>query len=247
MTNATSLSKTLMATVRLFLLAFVVLIGGIVSTSYAGMSDPEYTGNTTSTGSDSSSSSKDDDCGGSKTAVDTLKAFSKSDVAFLSNSNAQAIETQVTNAKEFAKNPKKYYTTDLWCLNDIVLYFDVINKLIAAESLIAAAITAAISSFATAVCDKIKTTVMNTLNNALDKVCVPLPDLNFSMTTSTSTTTRKTCDGKSLSALMGVEAAPGLDSSAIIPKDLLTAPMNRFIETNTVGKGSYSLRNGSSK
>lgn len=230
MTSAQNIIQKLSSGARLCALALLLTVMGVSSSS--GFNDQGYMDDT--------------ECGPGELALATQTAFSQAELARDAIANAQATETVVESTKGFMQAPRAWYTPDLWCLNDIIMYFDIINGLIAAGNAIEAAIIGAVIYFANAVCDAVTDAVMNTINNALDKVCIPLPDMIPSMSGLPSVE-RKTCNGKSLRDLMWVEAVPGLDTSAFMPRELLSAPLSRWVNQNGIGQGVYSIRRGAVK
>ena len=118
------------------------------------------------------------------------------------NQSSVAWQTAAMTAAEQAYREMK--VTDLaGCMITLRTYFDWIKNILNASLLdpIAALLMGLMRTFLNYICEY----VVNSINNLLEEICIPVPSLSFSF--SLPSLTSKSCDGLSLLNLMSVNGA----------------------------------------
>lgn len=183
-------------------------------------------------------------CPGDLGAV-TQKALQQSTQFGMANALNAGQNSWDASMRNYAQNPRGPIpgVKATFCIGDVLFYFNLVTALLAGGSLIEGAIAAAIAYFANAMCELAKDALLAVANYALNLICIPLPDLSYSM--SLPSIERKSCNGYApLRDAMRVEVVPGLDYSSMVPRDLLTAPLSRWIQRNNLRDFGYSIKNG---
>jgi hypothetical protein len=133
---------------------------------------------------------------------------------------AKALAKMADNYKVFTSDVREqtYYTSlredfgrrrnplpsvrDVWCINDIMVYMDVARALVDGIGVYEAFFVYVTSQILDKVCEYVMDTISTTIENFLSNICLPLPDLSYSL--SLDTVKRKTCSGMTLSRAMAV-------------------------------------------
>jgi len=241
MTNTSNSLKTIAgATCFGIFLMLLLLNCAIVAPAWA---DSSTSASTSSTASASSSTGLSD-CPGELGAV-YQKALNQSHATGVIVGRSASNDLWESSWHEYSLNPQGILPglDKTFCLSDVKMYFDWTAGLLAGASMIDAAISSAISYFASTICNFAKSAIMSLVDSAMSLICIPLPDLSYSM--SLPSLSRKSCNGYApLRDMMRVDMVPGLSYSSLVPPDLLTAPLSRWIQNSGMKGFGYSIRNG---
>lgn len=151
-------------------------------------------------------------------------------------------EAYKESIREDVTNPKKNIRGEIgtsYCIDKILLYFDIIRGLLAGASWIEGIIATLISTVFNAVCEYAVAAITTVVNNVLDSICIPIPSLSFSI--DLPSIDRKSCDGLSLSDVMGVGVTRASSLSTLVPDNFLSAPMTRWIEDSNLSDLEASI------
>lgn len=121
---------------------------------------------------------------------------------------------------------------DTYCIGRVMLYFDIVRALLAGAAWIEGVIAMIVSEIFNTICEYAISTVLNYVNIALNKICIPIPRISFNM--SLPSADRESCNGISLADAMDVNVVPGANLSSRVPDHFLSAPMSRWIQDNNL-------------
>jgi len=230
MTKTNSFSRVMKAAMPVCALALLFLFFGAVAAPPV-MADPH----TNATGLT--------DCPGTvgKVVQDSLNQGDRFARASGFNQLQDTYDETIRQASTQPTGPRESVKISM-CLNDVLVYFDMMAGLMKAGKMLEKAIAGALAYFLNSVCTMVKDAILTTVQNALDLICIPLPNLGYSM--SLPSVKRKSCSGYApLRDMMQVDVVPGLDYSSRIPNEMMSSTLSRWIEPYNI-KGNYSLRNG---
>ncbi|HAX90873.1 MAG TPA: hypothetical protein DCY07_01505 [Rhodospirillaceae bacterium] len=127
-----------------------------------------------------------------------------------------------------AANPKKYQKgklIDTYCLGVYLDYFNLIRLLMTGAAKIEMAITAMLDAVFNYICEAVQTTV----ENVMGKLCVPIPDLGFTIELPRNRA-HGSCSGDlSVADMFEVDTGTPLQTAFPIPQDFLTRPLSRWL------------------
>lgn len=148
-------------------------------------------------------------------------------------------EAMKSNIADYTRNPRRYYGSiyDTACLGNLMLQFNNLTSMTGGQGLLGNVLSGILQNLQNQVCNYARNVVETTLNNALNLMCIPIPELG-SFSLNLPAPTRTSCNGGvSLANYMRFTTAPPTSMGSRVPSSYMGAPMSRMIDVQSGGGG----------
>lgn len=144
-------------------------------------------------------------------------------------------EAMKANIRDYTYNPRQYYGSvyDTACLGELMYRFNDLTTMTGGQGLLGTVLSGILQNLQNQVCSYARNVVETTLNNALNAICIPIPQLgSFSLSLPAPTST--SCSGGvSLGNYMRFTTAPDSSMSSRVPAGYLSSPLSRMIDVQS--------------
>lgn len=145
--------------------------------------------------------------------------------------------------KQFELNPMQVHPSvgDTQCIRTLLKKQEYLASSVSLKSKLKAWVASFLLDLANQACTYVSTNIETALNNALNLICIPVPDLAFAV--ELPSLDKTTCDGVSLQNYMKFKSMPASSFSSRVPETYLSAPMIRNVidvQTTTSSTSSSS-------